>query len=105
MTRDGIWQDFNRRMIRAVNENPSDAAVRECEQQIAVAWHADMMSNERSERMAREQTAATLLAALLRNEGVIVSAPMRVTEQDAEFIAYAVALTDALRAALAKGTP
>jgi hypothetical protein len=88
------------------------------------AWHDRQLANMRGEREAgerhaeqmqkkaeakvserlREQTAATILAALVRNEGILVSAPMRVTEQDAEFIAYAVALADALRAAL-KGTP
>ena len=54
----------------------------------------------------REQTAATILAALLvPGERVGAAGTPKIDDDERAICAYAVALTDALRAALAKGRP
>ena len=100
MTRDTIWQEFNRRMGQLEGEADH---VREREQRIAESWFADMMDHEQSERTMREQTAATILASLIRAHATANSGTPYAAGPADKYASDAVKWADALRAALRGG--
>lgn len=86
MNRDQLWQEYNRRKDR--------------KEETADAWYASMTADLRQ----REQTAATILAALVQREGesgwYLTGAVTVLPEPDPSRVRYAAALADALREAL-----
>lgn len=103
MTRDQIWREFNRRMDNAGALNPDPASIAS-ERRTAVAWHREQRADLRVGETQREQTAATILAALIA-AGRSVQAQARddLNPGIVNTTREAIGLADYLRAELAKG--
>lgn len=112
MTRDQLWLEYQRRKSGEADKigDTSLAGRPGSFKDTADGWLALML---RGEDPQREQTAATILAALIDDNSMSAltrwegDRPIieRLGSTDARMVAYAVALTDALRAELSKGRP